>query len=116
MRAQRIDGQTPGGKRQRLADRLPLDTPFSIQVFPVYACNLACAYCIHSVPLEERGFIAAKTVLDMGLYRKFIADLAAFPRPLKMLRFAGTSVVTANGQEEAKALATYLASPNPSTS
>ena len=28
---------------------------------------------------------------------------------LSMLRFAGTSVVTANGQEEAKALATYLA-------
>lgn len=28
---------------------------------------------------------------------------------LSMLRLAGTSVVTANGQEEAKALATYLA-------
>lgn len=90
MRAQRIDGQTPGGKRQRLADRLPLDAPFSIQVFPVYACNLACAYCIHSVPPEKRGFIASKTVLDIGLYRKFVADLKEFPRPLKMLRFAGT--------------------------
>ena len=90
MKAQRIDGQTPGGKRQRLADRLPLDTPFSIQVFPVYACNLACAYCIHSVPPAERGFIASKTVLDMELYRKFVADLKEFPRPLKMLRFAGT--------------------------
>ncbi len=90
MKAVRIDGQTPGGKRQRLADRLPLDTPFSIQVFPVYACNLACAYCIHSVPPEKRGFIAAKTVLDMELYRKFIADLKEFPHPLKMLRFAGT--------------------------
>lgn len=90
MKAQRIDGQTPGGKRARLADLLPLDTPLSIQIFPVYACNLACPYCIHSVPMAKRGFISDKTMLDMGLYRKVIADIQEFPRPLKMLRFAGT--------------------------
>lgn len=90
MRAQRIDGQTPGGKRTRLADVLPLDTPFSVQIFPVYGCNLACAYCIHSVPAEQRGFVAGKVMLDYGLYETCIDGLAEFPRPLKMLRFAGT--------------------------
>ena len=90
MRAQRIDGQTPGGKRTRLADVLPLDTPFSVQIFPIYGCNLACAYCIHSVPAEQRGFVAGKVMLDYGLYETCIDGLAEFPRPLKMLRFAGT--------------------------
>ena len=90
MKAQRIDGQTPGGKRMRLADALPLDTPFSVQIFPVYGCNLACAYCIHSIPPAERGFVAGKVMLDDALYQKCIDGLTEFPRPLKMLRFAGT--------------------------
>ena len=90
MRAVRIDGQTPGGKRTRLADVLPLATPFSVQIFPVYGCNLACAYCIHSVPPAERGFVAGKVMLDYALYEKCIDGLTEFPHPLKMLRFAGT--------------------------
>ena len=90
MKAQRIDGQTPGGKRTRLADVLPLSTPFSVQIFPIYGCNLACAYCIHSVPTEQRGFVAGKVMLDYALYRKCIDGLMEFPHPLKMLRFAGT--------------------------
>lgn len=90
MKAQRIDGQTPGGKRTRLADVLPLSTPFSVQIFPIYGCNLACAYCIHSVPTERRGFVAGKAVLDDEIYRKCIDGLMEFPHPLKMLRFAGT--------------------------
>ena len=90
MKAQRIDGQTPGGKRTRLADVLPLSTPFSVQIFPIYGCNLACAYCIHSVPTEQRGFVAGKAVLDDEIYWKCIDGLMEFPHPLKMLRFAGT--------------------------
>ena len=90
MKAQRIDGQTPGGKRTRLADVLPLSTPFSVQIFPIYGCNLACAYCIYSVPTEQRGFVAGKAVLDDEIYRKCIDGLMEFPHPLKMLRFAGT--------------------------
>lgn len=90
MKAVRIDGQTPGGKRTKLADKLPLDTPYVIQVFPIYACNLACDYCIHSVPREKRKFVTDRAVLDYNVYKKFIDDLTKFPRKLKMLRFAGT--------------------------
>lgn len=90
MKAIRIDGQTPGGNRSRLADIVPLSTPFSLQVFPIYACNLACSYCIHSVPLEKRGFIASKNVLSFNLYKKVVDDMMAFPQKLKMLRLAGT--------------------------
>jgi len=90
MKAIRIDGQTPGGTRSRLADLVPLDTPFSVQVFPVYGCNLACAYCLHSLPVAERGFVAETVVMDETIFRKCMDDLSGFPRRLKMLRFAGT--------------------------
>lgn len=90
MNAIRIDGTTPGGSREPLAPRIPLDTPFSVQIFPAYACNLACPYCIHSVPKDKRRFVASKTLLDMEIYNKFVHDMRAFPKKLKMLRFAGT--------------------------
>lgn len=90
MKAVRIDGQTPGGKRAHLAEVLPIDTPFSVQVFPIYACNLTCSYCIHSVPLKERGYITDQTVMNYALYKKCINDMTGFSNKLKMLRFAGT--------------------------
>jgi len=60
MRAVRIDGQTPGGKRNKLKDALPLDTPYMVQFFPIYACNFKCGYCIHSVPVSQRRYITDK--------------------------------------------------------
>lgn len=90
MAAIRIDGKTPGGSRSLLANSIPLDTPYLIQIFPVYGCNFKCNYCIHSVDEKERSFIANKKVLDFNLYKKFIDDLKKFPKPIKMLRFAGT--------------------------
>lgn len=90
MKAKRIDGKTPGGKRTKLSDVIPLDTPYIIQIFPVYACNFRCNYCIHSVNVEKRGFISEKVFIDFEIYKKCIDDLCQFPRKIKMLRFAGT--------------------------
>jgi len=87
--AQDLSGQAPGGKRTRLADALPLATPYVIQVFPVYACNLKCAYCIFSVAKSERGFIADKRLIDAELYLKCVDDMARFPQPIKVVRFVG---------------------------
>ena len=90
MKAIRIDGQTPGGERSHLGQVLPLQTPFIVQVFPVYGCNFQCKYCIHSVPVQDRSFISNKSLMDFGLYKKAIDDLCQFPQKIKMLRFAGT--------------------------
>jgi radical SAM protein with 4Fe4S-binding SPASM domain len=84
-----ISGQAPGGSRQRLAEALPLDTPFVVQIFPVYACNFKCGYCIFSVAKGKRGFISDKTLMDFGLYQKCVGDMMRFPRQLKVLRFVG---------------------------
>jgi sulfatase maturation enzyme AslB (radical SAM superfamily) len=58
MKAKDISGQAPGGKRTMLAEVLPLDTPFVVQFFPIYACNFKCGYCIFSVPKPKRHFIS----------------------------------------------------------
>ncbi len=88
-KAKDISGQAPGGARTRLGDVLPLDTPFVVQVFPLYACNFKCNYCIFSVKREHQGFISDRTKMDFALYQKFIDELCEFPRRVKVLRFVG---------------------------
>ena len=82
------EGMTPGGKRTPLRDVLPLDTPYLIQVFPVYACNFHCNFCLHALDRSKHGYISDTTLMDLVLYKKCIDDMKQFPRKLKMLRFA----------------------------
>lgn len=89
MKAKDISGQAPGGKRTRLVEVLPLNTPFVVQIFPVYACNFKCGYCIFSVDKVKRHFISDKIVMDFGLYKRCIDDIAGFPNKIKVLRFVG---------------------------
>jgi len=89
LKARNISGQAPGGKRTVLAKVLPLDTPILVQIFPIYACNFKCNYCVFSVDKKKRGFISDKNIMDFGLYKKCIDDIALFPNKLKTLRFVG---------------------------
>jgi radical SAM protein with 4Fe4S-binding SPASM domain len=89
LKAKDISGQAPGGARTRLAEELPLDTPFVVQIFPMYACNFKCSYCIFPVELSKRGFISNKVVMDVGLFIKCMDDFASFPDKIKVLRFVG---------------------------
>ena len=70
MKAQVISGQAPGGKRTILAEVLPLDTPILVQIFPVYACNFKCGYCIFSVRKADRYFISDKVNMDLSLFER----------------------------------------------
>ncbi|MBU2540187.1 radical SAM protein [Patescibacteria group bacterium] len=89
MKAKNISGQAPGGKRKKLAEVLPLNTPFMIEIYPMHACNFTCKYCMMSVKKEERNFISDKIIMDFGLYKKCINDIVLFPDKLKILRFSG---------------------------
>lgn len=79
---------TPGGKREKLSDALPLQMPYLIQIFPVYACNFRCGYCIHSLNRSQHGYISDVTVMPMDLYKKVIDDIKQTGIRVKMLRFA----------------------------
>jgi radical SAM protein with 4Fe4S-binding SPASM domain len=89
MKAEIISGNAPGGARTRLADVLPLRTPFVVQIFPIYACNFTCEYCFHAVPRKERGFVSEWPVMKLDLYKKCIDELSFFDDQLKVLRFVG---------------------------
>ncbi len=89
MKARNITGQAPGGKRKPLSEVLPLDTPFVVQIFPIYACNFKCNYCIFSIDKGKRHFISDKILMDFDLYKKTIDDIAMFPGKVKVLRFVG---------------------------
>ncbi len=89
MKAIEITRQAPGGKRTELAKVLPLRTPLVVQIFPIYACNFACRYCVFSVEKGRRGFISDKIVMDFDMYKKCIDEMARFPDRIKVLRFVG---------------------------
>ena len=89
MRAKNLSGKAPGGKRAKLADVLPLATPFVVQIFPIYACNFKCNYCIFQHPKEKHGFISDEVVMDFDLFKKCVDDMTDFPDKIKVLRFVG---------------------------
>jgi len=84
-----LSGQAPGGRRRKLADLLPLRTPMVVEIFPIYACNFRCIYCLLSLKKAYRGYISDKRSLDFGLYRECIDDIGRFPERLRLLRFSG---------------------------
>lgn len=89
MKATDISGQAPGGKRTKLHEVLPLDTPFLIQVFPVYACNFKCNYCIFSVDKSKRGFFSDAILLKLDAYKRCVDDMKQFNSKIKVVRFVG---------------------------
>ncbi len=77
-------------KRVELAKQLPLKTPFSVHIFPIYMCNFKCKYCLHSMSTSElakKGF--KKSVMDFSIYKKAIDGIKEYDDKLKALIFAG---------------------------
>lgn len=78
--------------RENLAEALPLTMPFLIQIFPAYACNFRCSFCLHALDKAKRGYISDEVFMSLELYKKAVADIAdmatKYGKRLKMLRFA----------------------------
>lgn len=72
------------GKRERLADVLPLSTPISISYEVSSYCNLRCNYCAHGA--KEKAF--PQMFLDMDLFKKSVDSLKQFPQKIKNILFA----------------------------
>lgn len=72
--------------RIRLAESLPLTTPFSVQIDPSNLCNFRCQFCPTGHPDLLRKVGRSKSqLMDYTLYEKLIAEIAAFDRPIKTL-------------------------------
>ena len=75
-----LAGRTP------LETVIPLATPFIVFVDPASSCNFKCTFC----PTGHRDMIAEtgrfQGVMKLDLFQKIVDDLAAFERPIKVLR------------------------------
>lgn len=80
-----------GLERVILSDVIPLDTPFSVFVFPTTFCNFRCIYCAHSLGTDrmKEQYGLSKETMSMDTYRKVMEQLQGFPRKIKMLSLTG---------------------------
>lgn len=70
--------------RNDLINVLPLETPFSIVLEVIKACNFKCVYCEYSnkrIPKYEK--------IDLYSFNKIIEDLQRFKSKLKSFQFVG---------------------------
>ena len=72
--------------RRELAPQLPLSQPHVILVDPSSACNLRCRFCPTGDPklIKQTGRYQGQLSLDN--FRKIIASINKFPKPLSILR------------------------------
>lgn len=82
-------GNGTGGKRPKLSDIIPLKTPLGIYIFPIYACNFKCKYCLQSIPKADRKFQLSEDVMEYTVFKKSVDDMKKFQNKVKTIRFAG---------------------------
>lgn len=77
--------------RVKLADVVPLKTPYSVYLSPTSNCNFKCIYCAHSLGITEMkkryGFV--KETMTLDTYKKAIEQLSNFPDKIKLLSLTG---------------------------
>lgn len=80
-----------GLDRIKLADAVPLKTPFTLFVFPTTFCNFKCNYCGHSLGLEKMREIYdfKPQNMPMDTYKRVIEQSKEFPDQFKMLSLTG---------------------------
>lgn len=72
--------------RQRLEDKIPLNTPFLILIDPSDKCNFRCKFC----PTSDLKLMQATDGrnygnMDFDLYKKVIDDITEFDNNIKMI-------------------------------
>lgn len=71
--------------RTKLETVIPLSTPYLVFLDPSDVCNFQCKFC----PTGDRQLIRSirrPQLMDWGLYKKIIDDLASMPEHVKTLR------------------------------
>lgn len=77
--------------RQVLADVVPLETPFALQITASSICNFKCHYCIQaSDDMQDRR------MMEWSVFEKLCNQIAAFDNPLKQITMAGWGEPLAN--------------------
>lgn len=72
--------------RTKLEEVIPLSTPFVLFLDPSDMCNFRCKFCPTGNTRLMKKVGRPSGIMDFDLYKKIIDDLAAFDKPLKVLR------------------------------
>lgn len=78
--------------RVDLKEVLPLSTPFTLNVFPINACNFKCIYCAQSrgaEGLKEYNNFDLSEKMTMQTFEKIVEQSKKFDKPYKLLSFMG---------------------------
>jgi len=81
-------------KRSILADQVPMEKPFSIQICCSTICNLQCEFCAVSLPQYKEFFhnLSSDGFIDYGLLRKIVDDIKDSFGSVKQI------ILTGNGE------------------
>ena len=72
--------------RTKLEEVIPLATPFVIFLDPSDICNFRCKFCPTGDSKLMKKAKRPSGLMDFDLYKKIIADLGEFEKPIKVLR------------------------------
>ncbi len=75
-------------KREKLVNKLPLNTPFGVDFHPTTFCNLKCIFCFHSSENSCYNDIINKQ-MSMDTFKNAVDGLKKFPNKIKALHFCG---------------------------
>jgi len=77
--------------RVRLADVVPLDTPFTLNVFPSNVCNFRCVYCAQSLGKEEllKKYNFPMEMMSMETLALAVEQARQFDKKFKLVSFMG---------------------------
>lgn len=73
-------------ERVALEEVIPLETPFLLYVDPSSGCNFRCQFCPTGHLDLVKGSDYKRSVMSLALFERVIDGLAAFPKPLKVMR------------------------------
>lgn len=77
--------------RVKLADAVPLATPFTLNIFPSNVCNFKCRYCAQSLGSEvlRREYGLPPENMPLEIMELVVRQAAEFSNPFKLVSFMG---------------------------
>ena len=80
--------------RTRLADVIPIVTPFSLYIFPTIRCNFRCVYCAQSLSgnifADKYPHMASGAgFMNLELFRKVLNQAKDFPSRFRLVSLTG---------------------------
>ncbi len=77
--------------RVRLADVVPLRTPFTLNIFPTNLCNFRCGYCVQSLGPKKlsRDFGVKPESMSIETLEEVVEQAKGFPDRFKLVSMMG---------------------------